>query len=223
MSTEKDISFIKSRLDSLHSIDSKIVTLLDNLSSTVENLKDGKLTGDKQNVENFRDNMSQFYNNLSFTSINLRKEVKILDNRINSQLNNSNLLPIQVNKKATWVNEDKMKQEIEEMDRVLDWDEEKLAKARKEAERFVKEPKAQTSQTKQEGDLPNQAVKVETEQATKVTDNEEFPTEIKPKLEDVELPNIEANGGDGTGTGAEAADIDLDMDMGLEDEEMMNV
>ncbi|GMG20750.1 unnamed protein product [[Candida] boidinii] len=111
--------YIQERLDNLYDIDTKVVSLLDNLSCALNNLQEGKkdsklLVNPNNNNNNnhnataaiasakikrdeklskFKENCSLFYANLSDAAILLRKEIKLLDNRssgINNNNNNNN-------------------------------------------------------------------------------------------------------------------------------------
>ncbi|ODV93991.1 hypothetical protein PACTADRAFT_35732 [Pachysolen tannophilus NRRL Y-2460] len=145
-SQQKNLKYVEERLESLHEIDTKIVSLLDNLSNAILELKKGKelnsetLTRENDDVKTqFKENVCKFYSNLSDSSIGLRKEVKLLDNKISNNNGNGSsrigsigtgakqednkdglgddgdevtILPININKKAVWMGEWKLNQEV---------------------------------------------------------------------------------------------------------------
>ncbi|OUM54034.1 hypothetical protein BVG19_g3373 [[Candida] boidinii] len=154
--------YIQERLDNLYDIDTKVVSLLDNLSCALNNLQEGKkdsklLVNPNNNNNNnhnataaiasakikrdeklskFKENCSLFYANLSDAAILLRKEIKLLDNRSsginnnnnnnnntknndNLDSNNTNILPITVNKKAIWMGKAQMDAELNELDKLV--------------------------------------------------------------------------------------------------------
>ncbi|OWB57489.1 hypothetical protein B5S28_g3437 [[Candida] boidinii] len=114
--TPTSSSYIQQRLDNLYDIDTKVVSLLDNLSCALNNLQEGKkdsklLVNPNNNNNNnnnnstaaiasakikrdeklskLKENCSLFYSNLSDAAILLRKEIKLLDNRSSGNNNNT--------------------------------------------------------------------------------------------------------------------------------------
>lgn len=120
-----DLKFIHERLDNLYEVDTKLVSSLDNLSSILSTLHRGKTKGNDDELEKeFVENVRLFYTNLSKVSIELRKEIRCLDDKISNNQGSGegsfSILPININKKAVWTGDHKLKQEIEVLDRLLD-------------------------------------------------------------------------------------------------------
>ncbi|KAH3665849.1 hypothetical protein OGAPHI_004037 [Ogataea philodendri] len=113
----RDVSYIQSRLESLHAVDVKLVSMLDNLSTTLELLKDHKREGIAKSDE-FKTAVSGFYGDLSSAAVGLNREIKAINNKVNSQSEELDLLPIQINKKAVWVNQDKLNEEVDRLDKI---------------------------------------------------------------------------------------------------------
>lgn len=68
----------------------------------------------------FQDDIKNFYTDLEFSSIHLKKEIKHLDDRIGkADSNGITILPININKKATWAGEEKLKQQLNHIDESL--------------------------------------------------------------------------------------------------------
>ncbi|GME87325.1 unnamed protein product [Ambrosiozyma monospora] len=136
-SNNGDLQYIQKRVDSLQEIDSMIVSFIDNLSQTLTLLKQGKqqaaTKSSAETRQKFNESVSNTYSNLSFIATHLRKEIKIWDTKINnnameeSELNSLNVLPLQVNKKATWINKSKFNDELSELDSVLNVNEKELS------------------------------------------------------------------------------------------------
>ncbi|QPG74664.1 hypothetical protein FOA43_001996 [Brettanomyces nanus] len=117
----KDLSYIQKRLDSLHEIDKRIISFLDNMSEAVKDLQLAKQTNDNKKLTEFNKSVGYCFDDLSYTAIHLRREIKFLSDRMNSKADTDDftMLPVQINKKATWVNGAKMRQEIKEMNKTL--------------------------------------------------------------------------------------------------------
>lgn len=122
MESSKDKkSFIKSRLDSLDTIDGNVVALLDqmsgifgSLSSPSNNNDDAKTTIQAQT--------KTIYRTISDIAINLRKEVKIMDDNIgvfDRNDDNVMILPIPVEQKTTELGRRRLKEEISHLDSLI--------------------------------------------------------------------------------------------------------
>lgn len=108
-----DKSFIDQRLDSLYEIDCKIVSLLDNISGVFETYTNGSDT-----KEQFSSQSETIYKLLSEIAINLRKEIKLMDDNIGVYDKNDDkvmILPISVDQKNTKLGEKKLQQELNEI------------------------------------------------------------------------------------------------------------
>lgn len=117
-------NFIQQRLDSLNSIDGNIVALLDNISSLFETYSTPKNSNtDYQEVKSkFTDQTRSVYNALSKVAIDLRKEVKIMDDNIGVYDKNDEkimILPLSVDQKNTTLGALKLKDELRELDRTV--------------------------------------------------------------------------------------------------------
>ncbi|KAG7863742.1 hypothetical protein KL919_001057 [Ogataea angusta] len=116
----RDVSYIQSRLDALQEVDVRLVSMLDNLSTTLDLLKSHKQAGVANEAE-FKTAASGFYSDLSHAAVSLNREVKTINNKITSQTGELDLLPVQINKKSVWVNDAKLREEIEYLDKLADF------------------------------------------------------------------------------------------------------
>jgi mediator of RNA polymerase II transcription subunit 11 len=117
----KEGSFVRERIDSLYDIDCKIVSLLDKMSGIFETY-----SSPKDDVEKIKEQIQLqtkgIYSTLSDVAVELRKEVKIMDENIgcyNKNKDNVMILPLPVDQKNTRLGNLRMKQEIEELDKFL--------------------------------------------------------------------------------------------------------
>ncbi|AOA61240.1 Hypothetical protein PP7435_CHR1-2654 [Komagataella phaffii CBS 7435] len=143
--SEDHLSYIKQRLDSLHDIDSKIAEILKNLANATKKLREGEELASRNEdlpklaeiKSEFKNYTHDFYGNLSNATIHLRKEIKLLDNQISGVYHRDSLqkkeqsgtnydhsditiIPININKKATNLANDKLKQFIKDADLLTD-------------------------------------------------------------------------------------------------------
>lgn len=114
--------FIQERLDSLNSIDGNIVALLDNISALFETYSTPKTSANEyQEVKDkFSEQTCSVYSALSKVAIDLRKEVKIMDDNIGVYDKNDEkimILPISVDQKNTALGALKLKDELRELDK----------------------------------------------------------------------------------------------------------
>lgn len=115
----RDLSYVRERMDSLHDVDTKIVSFLQNLSDAVGDLQLAKAVNSKESLAKFKQSVAKCYDDLSDTAIHLRREVRYLDDRISGQSQGDFImLPVEINKKATWVNEDKIRSEASNLPQV---------------------------------------------------------------------------------------------------------
>ncbi|CAX40667.1 essential subunit of the RNA polymerase II mediator complex, putative [Candida dubliniensis CD36] len=116
LNNEKAENFIQERLDSLHEIDCKVVTLLDQFSSIFQSF----YTKDK---EEFSQQTSDIYSTLSKVAIDLRKEIKIMDDNIGAYDKNDDnvmILPISnVDQKNTKLGRKRLNLELAELKRLI--------------------------------------------------------------------------------------------------------
>lgn len=116
MTEEKADNYIQERLDSLHKIDSKVVELLDKVSSLFENYTNDQLK------EKFEEQTLGIYSSLSTVAIGLRKEVKLMDNNIgvyNKNRDNLMILPISVDQKNTTLGNKKLDEQLKVLDTMI--------------------------------------------------------------------------------------------------------
>lgn len=115
MEEEKANNFIQERLNSLNVIDTQIVLLLLKMSDIFETYSVGP-TGDVTNTKkSFEGKTSEIYKIISNVAIDLRKEVKLMDENIGVYDRNEDgvmILPIDVNQKNTKLGENKMNDEL---------------------------------------------------------------------------------------------------------------
>ncbi|KAH3673322.1 hypothetical protein WICMUC_003782 [Wickerhamomyces mucosus] len=125
MSKEEQPLFIQERLQALHQIDNKLVSILSHSSSALTNLIQlKKSSSDKSKQDEFksefRTDIENFYQDLQFSSVNLKKEIQILDSRIGeTDSKDITILPISINKKATFSGEEKLKSELDTLQKLL--------------------------------------------------------------------------------------------------------
>lgn len=116
---EKADNFIQSRLDALYAIDSNIVTLLDNLSLVFDTYHTSPTSIKSQ----FPNKVESIYDTLSKIAIDLRKEVRIMDDNIGVYDKNDDgvmILPISVDQKNTQLGRKRLNQEVKELDKLLE-------------------------------------------------------------------------------------------------------
>lgn len=118
-SQDKDVKYIHERLESLNGVESGVVSVLENLSLALSSLQEG-LSGQTQAKEQFQEGCKGFYENLSTTSVKLRREIKLLDNKMGKNNNDISILPINIDKKATWIGDSKLKAEVDQLDKISD-------------------------------------------------------------------------------------------------------
>ena len=116
---DKADNFIQSRLDALYAIDSNIVSLLDNLSLVFETYHTSPTSVKTQ----FPEQVETIYETLSKIAIDLRKEVKIMDDNIGVYDKNADgvmILPISVDQKNTQLGYKRLNEEVKELDKLLE-------------------------------------------------------------------------------------------------------
>lgn len=119
--------FIKERLESLSEVDAKLVSILNNASLTLTNLVDLK-SPTEQTTESattettkkeFETNLNNFFKDIEQVSKQLKSEIVQFDERIDKiDSNGITLLPININKKSTWVGEEKLKNQLEKIEQL---------------------------------------------------------------------------------------------------------
>lgn len=116
MSTEeKPNNYIQERLDALSDIDFKIVSLLENFSSFFE-------TYSNKDKDQFINGSKQIFDTLSKVAIDLRKEVKHMDDNIGVYDKNKDgimILPINVDQKNGELGKLKLNSELKELVKLL--------------------------------------------------------------------------------------------------------
>lgn len=133
-------TFIQERLNSLHEIDCKIVSLLDSMSTIFQTYTTPKLLdAPSQNElrEQFELQTKSIYNLVSTVAIDLRKEVKVMDDNIGVYDKNADgvmILPISVDQKNSTLGDKKMKYELSQMDKIIHIDPKPVEVVEKEVE-----------------------------------------------------------------------------------------
>ncbi|KGQ86716.1 hypothetical protein MG1_05088 [Candida albicans GC75] len=116
LDNDKTENFIQERLDSLHEIDCKVVTLLDQFSSIFQSFY-------TKSKEDFSQQTSDIYSTLSKVAIDLRKEIKIMDDNIGAYDKNDDnvmILPItNVDQKNTKLGRKRLDLELAELKRLI--------------------------------------------------------------------------------------------------------
>lgn len=98
--------YVQERLESLSEIDTKLCNLLKVASQVVFTFSELK-QGNHDLKPQFEQHVRDFYSDLEGATTNLRREIKLLDENIGTRL-----LPINVNKKATGQDDDKMSEQV---------------------------------------------------------------------------------------------------------------
>ncbi|SGZ55469.1 CIC11C00000001155 [Sungouiella intermedia] len=110
--------FIQQRLESLNNIDSKVVKLLDCISVLFDTYVEPSRQNDAENIlvkDQFKREVNEVYGLLSTLAIELRKEVKIVDDNIGVYDKNEDsvmILPINVDHKNTVLGKVKLEEEL---------------------------------------------------------------------------------------------------------------
>ncbi|KGU24330.1 hypothetical protein MGM_05025 [Candida albicans P75063] len=116
LDNDKTENFIQERLDSLHEIDCKVVTLLDQFSSIFQSFY-------TKSKEDFSQQTSDIYSTLSKVAIDLRKEIEIMDDNIGAYDKNDDnvmILPItNVDQKNTKLGRKRLDLELAELKRLI--------------------------------------------------------------------------------------------------------
>ncbi|ODV82091.1 uncharacterized protein CANTADRAFT_45248 [Suhomyces tanzawaensis NRRL Y-17324] len=118
---DKADTFVQERLDSLHEIDCKIVSLLDDVSNLFQTYSESR-SDPKDVKELFSKQTKSIYGTLSKVAIDLRKEVRFMDENIGVyDKNNDNvmILPISVDQKNTNLGRKKMDEQLGQLDKLL--------------------------------------------------------------------------------------------------------
>lgn len=98
--------YVQDRLESLAEVDTKLCDLLKTASKVVSTFSELK-QGNHELKPQFEQHVKQFYTDLESSTVQLRQEIKLLDDNVGTRL-----LPINVNKKATGQDDDKMKEQL---------------------------------------------------------------------------------------------------------------
>lgn len=113
---EKAENFIQERLDSLYEIDCKVVSLLDQFSTIFQSFYN-------KDKEQFSEQTTTIYSTLSKVAIDLRKEIKIMDDNIGVHDKNDDgvmILPItNVDQKNTKLGRKRLNLEVEELKKLI--------------------------------------------------------------------------------------------------------
>lgn len=122
ISSHKVDNFIQERLDALNTIDRRIVDLLEGVSKVFETFSEPKPKDINSLKERVESQARNIYDCISDIAIDLRKEVKTMDDNIgvyNKNKDNVMLLPIAVGQKNTSVGLKKLDEQLEVMDRLV--------------------------------------------------------------------------------------------------------
>lgn len=110
--------FIQTRLESLNNIDSRVVNLLDCISLLFDTYVEPSRRNEVDNLhikDQFKQEVNEVYGLLSTLAIELRKEVKIMDDNIGVYDKNDDsvmILPINVDHKNTVLGKAKLQEEL---------------------------------------------------------------------------------------------------------------
>ncbi|ABN66976.2 mediator subunit of RNA polymerase II [Scheffersomyces stipitis CBS 6054] len=213
-------TFIQERLDSLYEIDCKIVSLLDNISTLFQTYS----SSDGDVKESFASQTEEIYSILSKVAIDLRKEVKVMDDNIGVYDKNKDgvmILPIGVDQKNTTLGRKKLNEELKELEGLLPpvskSNEEDISMA--DAEQSVeieKNAEEDKTQVKKEAVQESITEPEKSNQSTNEETKETQPDQIESKddikqetpFNEINIPK-ESTSEPELGLGA---DIDIDMD-----------
>ncbi|SCV00447.1 LAMI_0G05116g1_1 [Lachancea mirantina] len=105
--------YINERLEALNDIDKELVIILSNASQVIGTLA-GLKSGNEAMKPQFESHVKAFYSSLERASVDLRREIKHLDDNIGTRL-----LPINLDKKATGQDDEKLQEQLELLEREL--------------------------------------------------------------------------------------------------------
>lgn len=189
--------FIQQRLDSLNQIDTNIVGLLANMSEIFDSYSSpNNNSGPGKKV--IEDKTRVIYQTLSDIAINLRKEVKIMDDNIgvfDKNDENVMILPIPVQQKNTQLGERRIKEEIAQLNKLIPAeprDDQKFipkVKQEKGSTRMTQGKEAEERPKEEIKKEPTKEIEKEEEDKKEVQENkEEEETEIKKEQETNNAP-----------------------------------
>ncbi|KAL7662592.1 Mediator of RNA polymerase II transcription subunit 11 [[Candida] zeylanoides] len=163
--------FIEERLEALHEIDSKVVSLLDRMSAILETYTAPRAAGDSAGElrERFAQQTRDVYQLVSTVAIDLRKEVRVMDDNIGHYDRNDDgvmILPISVDQKNSRLGASKMRHELEQMQQLMSQEPPRGAKPEEASEE------------------PSGAAERKTDQASAAA---EAPAEVKREEDDVDM------------------------------------
>ncbi|SCU90028.1 LANO_0D07316g1_1 [Lachancea nothofagi CBS 11611] len=105
--------FIQERLKSLNTIDDLLLATLLHASQAVGTIEELK-RGNENMKPQFENHARSFYNSLEEATVGLRREIKHLDENVGTRL-----LPINVNKRATGQDNDKIREQFDKLENEL--------------------------------------------------------------------------------------------------------
>ncbi|KAK6458446.1 mediator complex protein-domain-containing protein [Scheffersomyces xylosifermentans] len=221
-------TFIQERLDSLYEIDCKIVSLLDNLSTLFQTYSTSK--NERRDVkEPFAQQTEDIYSTLSKVAIDLRKEVKIMDDNIGVYDKNKDgvmILPISVDQKNTKLGRKKLNEELSELDGLVD--SKKSKKEAKDGDELVAESignvKKQDTVTKESEQPSTEKGTIESQQSSDKVEKEKETSKVgvKEETEDIIEKKEESTESkeETTNEPQDSAKDDIDQDMDNNDDDM---
>lgn len=106
--------YIQERLNTLAQVDDQLCSLLQTASQVVFTYGELK-HGNHELKPQFEQHTQEFYSRLNSSTGQLKQEIKFLDENIGTRL-----LPINVNKKALGQDDDKLKEQTQQLEKLLD-------------------------------------------------------------------------------------------------------
>ncbi|KAI5950164.1 MED11 [Candida jiufengensis] len=183
---DQEPSYIQERLDSLSNIDFKIVDLLQDFSNLFENHSESK------NQQIFTENTSKIFKNLSTIAIDLRKEIKKMDDNIgcfNKNKDNIMILPINVDQKNGKLGFKKLNFEINELKNLLGTvDENEIVEVELKDEDALDTSKMEIDE---ELEVKEEKIEIKEENKPNETDKAEIKEEEKPIIETNDIETTE--------------------------------
>lgn len=186
---EKADTFIQERLDALYEVDCKVVSLLDLMSTLFATFSTPKQQDNREMKETFSTQTEKIYGILSKVAIDLRKEVKIMDDNIGVYDKNKDgvmILPIAVDQKNTTLGREKMKKQLEELNVLLKSDKIKV-KPEESQDVEMKSPEKET--TGEEEEIPKEKEETPKEEKETPKDTKADPVKVEDPTKEEEEDN----------------------------------
>ncbi|CAK7897882.1 mediator of RNA polymerase II transcription subunit 11 [[Candida] anglica] len=180
-------TFIQKRINALHEIDCKVVSLLDSMSTLLQTYTLPKTDDVNSKIkEQFTVQTNDIYGIISTVAIDLRKEVRIMDENIGVYDKNDDgvmILPISVDQKNSTLGEKKLRHEMKQLSRILkdvtEEEEEEEADSSDEEEVKKVEEEEKKGDDKMDEDTESKTEEIKEEDVNKEENKKENEEEVK--------------------------------------------